>query len=116
MDRTAAPHPENPRSRISIRLAKRGSLPRVVVAGVLDRPAVGQLSEYLDTLAWSFPGAIELDLAGVRRIDPSGVALLVSVRRRLRGRVAIVPSAAITQTVHYVAEAERNRREGRARE
>jgi len=97
--------------RLSIRLAMRGTAPRVIVRGVLDRASAGQLAEYLDTVVSTFAGTIELDLRGIRRIDPTGVALLVRLQRRLRARVAILPSEAVARTVHFVAEGERNRRE-----
>jgi anti-anti-sigma regulatory factor len=97
----------------SIRLLMRESTPRVVVGGELDHRAVGQLSDYLDGIARRFAERIELDLSAVRRIDPAGVKFLVRARRRFGdGRILIVPSEAIARTVHFVAQGERNRREG----
>jgi len=94
-------------------LALRDGVPRASFGGALTRGTCGLLAEHLDTVLGAFRDRrIELDLTGVREIDPAGVAFLVRLRRvHPRERLAIIPGERIAHTVHYVVKGERNRRE-----
>ena len=110
---TASRQPSGARAgeRPSIRLSVRGSVPRVVVGGELDRWTARRLSVYLEHVTATLGDRIELDLRRVSAIDPAGVRLLVHMRRRFDGeRLSILPSEVIVRTVHFVAIGERNRR------
>jgi hypothetical protein len=95
-------------------LALRDGIPRASFGGELTWRTCGLLAEHLDAVLGTFRDRrVELDLTGVREIDPAGVAFLVRLRRvHARDRLAIIPGDRITHTVHYVARGERNRREG----
>ena len=98
------------RDRLRIGLSSRGSTLRVVTIGDLDFQGSPQLANYVDTVASTFDSPIELDLRGIRAIDPHGVSLLIRLRRRFRRRLRIIPSEPVARTVHFVARGARNRR------
>ena len=98
--------------RLSISLTRGATFVTVVAVGELDRDDASRLDRYLDTVAFSFDGRIELDLRGLERIDAHGVHALIRVRRRLGRRLQIIPSEGVARAINFVARSERNRREG----
>ncbi len=98
--------------RLTITLAKGATFVTVVAAGELDRDDASRLDRYVNAVAFTFDGRIELDLRGVEHIDAQGVRTLMNVRRRLGSRLRIVPSESVVRAVHFVARSERNRLEG----
>jgi len=85
---------------------------RVVAVGELDGDDASRLASYLDAVAFTFDGRIDLDLRAIDRIDARGVSMLIGLRRRFGRRVRIVPSEGVARAVHFVARSEHNRREG----
>lgn len=54
------------------------------VTGELDAVSVAELRPSLDAIAATEPGAVTVDLSGLRLIDSSGVGALVSLFKRVR--------------------------------
>lgn len=98
--------------RFSISLTRGATFLTVVAVGELDRDDATRLDKYLDVVAFTFDGRIDLDLRGLERIDPFGVLTLINVRRRLGRRLRIIPSESVARAINFVARSERNRREG----
>ena len=98
--------------RLTIALAKGATFAAVVAVGEFDRDDASRLAAYVDAVAFTFDGRIDLDLRGLERIDAHGVRMLLGLRRRLGRRLRIVPSEGVARAVHFVALSERNRREG----
>jgi ABC-type transporter Mla MlaB component len=98
--------------RVHIALTKGATFATVVAVGELDRDDASRLASFVDTVAFTFDGVINVDLRGLERIDEDGVIMLIGLRRRLGRRLRIIPSESVARAVHYVVRSERNRREG----
>lgn len=97
--------------RLSIHLTKGATFVTVVAVGELDRDDASRLDRFVDAVAFTFDGRIELDLRGLGRIDQQGVHTLIRLRRRIGRRLRIIPSEDVARAIKFVARSERNRRE-----
>ena len=97
------------REGLAIALWPRGGAVRVAAAGKLDREGSPRLATYLEIVAETFKGPLELDLRGVSAVDGDGVRLLVGLQRTFRRRLRIIPSEAVAHTVHVAARPARSR-------